>query len=260
MRIIVSYILLLILTSCGFTSGQYKDILQAQEHIENQRFKKAIKIYDDILNRKPSKSIAIKVNYQLGEIYSIYLNRYKKALIHYNNVINLSNEPLWQVKSLEKIGMINFENIKDYKKSIFAYDKLINFIPKLKKQDFYKFRYAESLFKMDNYVRASKIFKELSAESKTEYGIQSFYYLGLLNFYVEKWDNAISFWFEYLKREKRKDKIVLVKFMIANAYESSEQLKEAYNIYYSIIGEYPNPDIIKNRLKSLYDRRVSRKR
>ena len=260
MRKIANLFFLFILTSCGFTSGQYKDILQAQEYIEVRNFDKAIKLYHDILNRKPSKTIAIKVNYQLGEIYSIYLNKYKDALNHYNNVISLSNEPLWQVKALEKIGLINFENIKNYNKSIYAYDKLVHFIPKLQNQDFYKFRYAESLFKMDKYSDASNIFKELSVESKTDYGIQSYYYLGLSNFYLEKWDNAISYWFEYLKRERRKDKIVQVKFMIANPYESSEQLKEAYNIYYSIIGEYPNPDIIKNRLKSLYDRRVSRKR
>lgn len=260
MRKLTSLFLFLILSGCGFTSGQYKDILQAQEYVESRNFLKAIKLYKNILNQKPTKTISIKVNFQLGEIYSIYLNEYKEALVHYNNVIKISNEPLWQVKALEKIGHINFENIKNYKSSIYAYDKLIKFIPKLQNQDFYKFRYAESLFRQDKYKKATGLFKELSAESKTEYGVQSYYYLGLTNFYLKKWDNAINFWFEYLKRERRKDKIVQVKFMIANAYESAEQLKEAYNIYYSIVGEYPNPDVIKNRLKSLYERRVSRKR
>lgn len=260
MRKITSLFLLILLTGCGFTSGQYKDILQAQEYVENRKFDKAIKLYKNILNQKPTKTISIKVNYQLGEILSIYLNRYKEALVHYKTVIKISNEPLWQVKALEKIGEINFENIKNYDESIQAYDKLIKFIPKLQNQDFYKFRYAESLFEKDDYKEANKLFKQLSVESKTKYGIQSFYYLGLINFYLKKWDTAISFWFEYLKREKRKDKIVQVKFMIANAYESSEQLKEAYNIYYSILGEYPNSEVIQNRLKSLYERRVSRKR
>lgn len=260
MRKIANSFLLLILTGCGFTSGQYKDILQAQEYIENRKFFKAVKLYKNILNQKPTKNISLKVNFQLGEIYSIYLNKYTEALSHYKKVIKISNEPLWQVKALEKIGHINYENIKNFDESIYAYDKLIKFIPKLQKQDFYKFRYAQSLFQKDNYKSANKIFKQLSIESKSEYGIQSYYYLGLINFYSNKWDQAISYWFEYLKREKRKDKIVQVKFMIANAYESSEKLKEAYNIYYSIIGEYPNSKVIENRLKSLYDRRVSRKR
>ena len=71
---------------------------------------------------------------------------------------------------------------------------------------------------------------------------------------------AIDNWFEYLKREKQKNKIVQVKFLIANAYESDEQLKNAYNIYYSLLGDYPNQEVLKSRLKSIYERRVARKR
>lgn len=259
-KTIAKIVIYLLLTGCGFTSGQYKDILQAQEFIEARKFEKAIKLYKNILETKPKNNIAIKVNYQLGEIYSIYLNKYDDAIKHYKHVIKISNEPIWQVKSLEKIGDINYQNLKNYKKSKFAYKKLLNFTPKLKNQDFYKFRFALSIFNEDSFSKAEKILKELTVESDNEYGVQSYYYLGLIHFYEQSWDTAISFWFEYLKREKRKDKIVQVKFMIANAYESAEQLKEAYNIYYSILGEYPNSKVIQNRLKSLYERRVSRKR
>ena len=47
---------------------------------------------------------------------------------------------------------------------------------------------------------------------------------------------------------------------MANAYETMEELKKAYNLYYSILGEYPNTEVIQNRLKAIYDRRVARKR
>lgn len=253
-------ILFFILSGCGFTSGLYKDILKAQDYIETREFDKAVKVYENILLRKPGKTIKIKINYQLGEINSIYLNNYKKALLHYENVISIADEPLWQVKSLEKIGVISYENLKEFNKSKFAYRKLMNFIPKLEKQDFYKFRFAQSLYEMEDYNEAKDVFRELTQEQNSQYGVQSYYYLGLVNFYEKKWDQAISLWFEYLKREKRQDRIVQVKFMIANAYESSEKLKQAYNIYYSIIGNYPNPEVIRSRLKSLYSRRVARKR
>ena len=65
---------------------------------------------------------------------------------------------------------------------------------------------------------------------------------------------------EYLKYEKNKDRIIEAKFMIANSYETKESLKEAYDIYYSILPEYPNPEVIKGRLKSLFTRRQARKR
>lgn len=254
------FFLLFILSGCGFTSGSYKDILRAQEYISNRNYKKAVNIYRSILLRKPSKKIKIKINYQLAEINSLYLDNYTDSIIHYQNVINLTSEPLWQTKALEKMASISFENTKNFKTARFAYKKLKDFIPKLKKQPFYKLRYALTYFQEERYIKSLKLLKDYIVEEKSENSREAYYHIGLINFYNKKWDTAVSYWFEYLKRENRKDKIVQIKFLIANAYESSEKLKEAYNIYYSILGSYPNPEVIRSRLNSLYQRRVARKR
>jgi hypothetical protein len=47
---------------------------------------------------------------------------------------------------------------------------------------------------------------------------------------------------------------------MANAYETMENLSKAYSIYYSIQGEYPNTKVIQNRLNSVYQRKVAKKR
>lgn len=256
----LNLLFLILLTGCGFTSGSYKDILKAQDYISERKYVEATKLYESILLRKPSINIKIKINYQLAEINSLYLNKYEKAIKHYTNVIKLTNEPLWQTKALEKMGMISFENTKDYSTARFAYKKLMNFIPKLAKQSFYKLRYSLTFYYEGNYKRSQNLLKNIIVEESDQSSVEAYYYIGLINFYEKKWDTAISYWFEYLKREKDRSKIVQVKFLIANAYESSEKLKEAYNIYYSIIGSYPNPKVIKSRLNSLYQRRVARKR
>ena len=251
-------ILFLLMTGCDFTSGLHKEILEAQDHITRREFKKAAAVYENILKKKPSKTIKIKINFHLGEIYSIYLNDQQKALQHFQKLISSSNEPSWQVKALEKIGEIQFEEFKNYNEAKRVYEKLMGFVPKLERQEEYTFRYAQCEFHLKNYGKSAEIFKELGKNNQL--GADAFYYLGLGHFYKGEWDDAINYWFDYLKRERRKDKIVQVKFLIANAYESAEKLKEAYNIYYSIIGEYPNPSVIESRLNSLYERRVARKR
>lgn len=248
------------MTGCGFSSGLYKDIIKAQDLITEQKFRKAVDVYESILLKKPSKNIQIKIKFQLGEIYSIYLSDYTKSLKNYNSIVFDSNEPVWQVKSLEKMGNIYYENLHNYTKAKLTYYKLIKFIPVLEKQSFYKFRYALSIFQLKNYSEAIKSFNEIIDGEKNKSSLQAYYYLGLSHFYKQDWEKANKAWFEYLKRETRKDRIVKTKFLIANAYESSEKLKEAYNIYYSILGEYPNPKVIKNRLNSLYKRRIARKR
>ena len=47
---------------------------------------------------------------------------------------------------------------------------------------------------------------------------------------------------------------------MANAYETMERLKKAYDLYYSLLGKYPNTEVIKNRLNAIYERKIARKR
>ena len=254
------FILFFMLAGCDFTSSLHKNILKAQEYISSQEFEKAVELYQTILKAKPTDAIELKIHYQLGEIYSIYLNKYELAIEHYSAVLDLTYEPLWQVRTLEKIGNIYFENLKNWHEASKAYNKLINFEPVLEDQDFYRFRYAKCLMEANEYKKAKSNFEQIISLSNGEYAVRSYFELGMMDFYEKEWDDAVNNWFEYIKRETRKDRIVQTKFLIANAYESSEKLKEAYNIYYSIIGEYPNPDVIKARLESLYNRRLARKR
>jgi tetratricopeptide (TPR) repeat protein len=248
------------LNACDFTSGLNQDILGAQKYVDNQEFQNAVALYERILRKNPSKTIKTKINYQLAEIYYLYLDEQLKALKYYQFIVDNVDEPLWQVKSLEKIADINFSFGKNYVESIRAYNILMRVKPRLKNYDYYYFRVGEAYFELGRFQRAREIFSQILSQPSNAHYVEAYYKMGLVEFYNKNWDLAVDFWMEYLKREKRKDQIVKVKFLIANAYESNEKLKEAYNIYYSLLPSYPNPEVLKSRLKSLYARRVARKR
>lgn len=248
------------LSSCDFTSGLNQDILTAQKYVDNQDFSKAVEVYERVLKKNPSKVIKTKINYQLAEIYYLYLDQQVKALKYYQYIVDNVDEPLWQVKALEKIADINFTFSKNYSESIRAYRILMSFKPRFKQYDYYFLRVGEAYFEMGKYEKAREIFNQILSQPTNPYYVEAFNQLALIEFYNQNWDKAVDYWMEYLKRERRKDQIVKVKFLIANAYESNEKLKEAYNIYYSLLPVYPNPDVLRARLKSLYARRVARKR
>lgn len=246
--------------ACDFTSGLNRDILHAQKFVNNQEYIKATEIYKRVLKNNPSKIIKTKINFQLAEINYLYLNKPLVALKYYEFIVKNIDDPLWQVKSLEKIADINFNFVKNYNKAIKSFETLIKFRPKLKNSDYYFFRLGESYFQIKDFLRAREVFKEILQRPSHRHYIDAFNQIALIEFYNENWEKAIEYWMEYLKREKNKDQIVKVKFLIANAYESNERLKEAYNIYYSLLSSYPNPEVLKERLRSLYERRVARKR
>lgn len=246
--------------SCDFTTSIHKDIIKAQEHLAHQEYNHAVLKYEEILKHNPNAKLKVKLVYQLGEIYFLYLNDGEKALYYFSQIKDLTQDRAWLSRASEKMAEIYFTMIKDYSRAASEYMSLIGDNPNTDKIQFYQYQLAISYRKNNDYEKSVGIFNKITADETHKYHVQSFYELGMAYYYQRKWKEAIYNWMEYLKREKRRENITQAKFMIANAYETNEQLKEAYDIYYSIVGEYPNSNVIKGRLKALYSRRMARKR
>ena len=143
---------------------------------------------------------------------------------------------------------------KKYKRTANSYVIMMD------KLDFYEFRLALSYQGNGQFEQAKKLLRQIAYRSGHEFHVAALYQLGLLAFENKQWKDAIKYWNEYNQQETRKDNIVATKFLMANAYETMEDLEKAYNLYYSILGEYPNPEVVKNRLNAIYNRKVARKR
>ncbi len=246
--------------SCDFTPKLYKEIIQAQKFLMEQNYDRAIIKYEQILDENPSNEIKVKIYFQLGELYAIQLSNYDKGLDYFKKIKKIYQSPLWLVKAEEKIADIQFSYNKKFYESAKSYEMLVNFTPRLKNFDFYQYRLGLSYLSSNQLEKSAEVFTKISKNSTHKYFVKSIYQLGMISFRQEKWSRAIAYWNEYIQREKRKDEIIKTKFLMANAYETMEKLKEAYNLYYSLLGEYPNTGVIQSRLNSIYDRKVSRKR
>lgn len=260
-----SYLLLLVLFSflaggCDFTSPVQRDILKAQAKIGEQQYSEAIQIYRRVLGKSSNPELNVKVHFQLGILYSTYMAKYNLGIEHFDKILSISENPLWQVKALEKIGELSFNFTKDFHKSAKSYERLGNYKPKLAESDFYEFRQSESYLLDGKIDQAKNILGKILSNRKHKFYKDALFLSGLARFKEQNWEEAISFWKRYLTREKSREKITQALFLIANTYETIEKLGEAYKIYYSILGDYPNQEVIKERMKSLYDRRVARKR
>ena len=251
---------LVFLTACDFTPRIHKRVLDAQKYIGARKYKKAIHEYEKILENNPQIKIRVKMYYQLGELYSSHLNNQKKSLFYFNKITTETSNPLWMVKAEEKKGEINFDYLKNFKECVLIYERLTNFKPKLKRFDFFQYRLGISYLKSGLLNKALKTFTLIQNNDGHVYYSKSFYYTGLVYFEKKDWSKAILIWKEYIKIEKRKDNIVQTKFLMANAYETMERLKKAYDLYYSLLGKYPNTEVIKNRLNAIYERKIARKR
>jgi tetratricopeptide (TPR) repeat protein len=256
------YILLInfFFLSCDFSSRLNKEIILAQESINRQDYEQAIQRYGNILRLNPPKEVLVKIYYQLGDLYSIHHGDPARAIRYYQKLKDVSDDPAWLVKSEEKLADMNFSYLKNFQEAKNHYQNLIEFRPQLPNFDLYQLRLALCFLELNERQKALELFKRIGQDDRHQYQAISYYYIGILYFQNKEWKTSLYYWNEYIKREKRKDKIIQTKFLMANAYESMEFLDEAYQSYYALLGEYPQPELIKERLKSLYARRTARKR
>ena len=254
--------LVFLFSSCllDFTPQMHNEILRAQKLILEQKYKEAIHVYQLILKESPANDIKVKIFYQLGDLLSINLSKNKQAIFYYQKIQNVTADPLWLVKSEERIAEISYRYLRDYIQSAKSYRKLSSFKPRLKNFDFYEYRLAASLQNNKNFLESEARYITISQKKNHSYRLDSYYQLGHLYFEQKKWKRAISSWTNYLKKEPKRENIIRTKFLLANAYETIEELKKAYDLYYSILGEYPNTEVVQSRLESIYARRVARKR
>ena len=176
------FIVGVLLLSCDFTPPLNKEILQAQQAIIQQDYNLAITKYLEILKKNPPIEIQVKINYQIGDLYSIYLSENKRSLPFYEKIMKISEDPLWLVKTQDRMGEIHFTYLKNYPRSAKIYKKLSLFQPKLANQDFYQFRYALSTLKINDYENSLKLFQEIERIPNHKYRDRSLYFQGLIYF------------------------------------------------------------------------------
>ncbi len=247
-------------SACDFSPKIHRDIIRAQQALIQQDFQRAIAKYEDILLKSPDPEIKLKIYYQLGEIYSLNFGQYEKAIEYFKLAQSVTDEPLWHVRSEQRIAEISFNFLKNYDQSIKSYTYLASFTPRLSESDLYEYKIAQSHYLKRNYQRSLELFYEIYANPQHSHYIQSMNQIALIYFEQKEWEEAISYWNRYIRHERRQENIVQARFLMANSYERKEDLKSAYNMYYSILGEYPNIDVVQNRLNSIFNRRVARKR
>lgn len=257
---LLTFTILSFLISCDFTPPLNKNILEAQNLIRDNQYEEAISKYLLILKNNPPDEIKVKIRYQIGDLYSIYLTQIEKSLPFYGEVAKSTEDVRWKLKSIERLGDLNFTHLKNYDKAVFYFQEMLYLTTDKTEIDFYEFRIAQSYFKKSDFRSAATKFKEIGNNKDHAYYVKSIYYLGMIHFYLEEWDQSIKLLEAYISNEKNRDDVIQAKFILANALESRENLNTAYDIYSSILGEYPNTKVVKAKLESLYRRRVARKR
>ena len=260
MKVLLLLLNLFWVVSCDFTPPLNKKILDAQNLIRSNQYEEAISKYIVILKNNPPDEIKVKIRYQIADLYSIYLSKIDESLPFYEEVAKMTSDQAWKLKALERLAELNFTHLKRYDKAVFYFRQMLYLTADKNNIDFFEFRIAQSFFKKSDFINAKLKFKEIANNSNHLYYVKSIYHQAMIAYYEQDLDRSIRLFQKYISIEKNRDDLIQAKFILANALETRENLSKAYDIYSSILGEYPNTKVVKAKLESIYRRRVARKR
>ncbi len=256
----ISLLLIFLISSCDFSPNLQKNILKAQESIYAGKYELAISLYKSLLKQPLTLPVRLKAYYQLGQIYELYLQKHEEALNYYRKIEEEAEDLPWALKAKEKQAQINFHFLRNFSQAASHYQNLVEISSSVEERSFYEYRLAQSLLKAHHLEKLLRLLKKMELNPQHAYYKEIFFMRGQTFFYQGKWQEAIKQWREYLLLKPSKESEVQTQFLIANALETAEELKEAFDLYSSILKSYPHPEIIKEKLESLYARKVARRR
>jgi len=242
-----------------FSPKSYQKIIEAQELILQQKYDKALITYEKILQKKIPSEIKTRILIQQSELLSIFLNRPKEAVESILQAKQEAPEDLPLQLSLDsKLAELYFGVLKDYQKSYVIYKKMSQIIPKIENYDFYRYRSLLSLFFQSKYSLAKEETEKVLKESPDfSFYKECILLLGKIFFYQEDYEQSLKYFAQFLSFEGiAQRQLAETKFLMANAYESLGKLKNAYKFYESTLKHYPNIEVVKQRLNSVFQRKT----
>jgi len=253
--------LLILSYSCSPRSHLQEQLQLAQDFSDKHQYEDAYKVYQKLKKLNLNKNLKQEIIFQMAKIESVYLSEYKKSYAHLQELASMSSgDTNWQFLAYRELAFLNIDHLNQFNEAADYFDKLTHIAKEKDQKDYFEFKKVDALLKGGVSNKVEKLLLKMSQDKSHKYQSKAGYELGVFYFESAKWNEAITFFLNYLKQNVGKDEEVRIKFLIANAYESLDKLVLAYNLYASIINDYPNPELIKKRMNTIYERRVSRRR
>lgn len=241
---------------CDFSPITTRNLNTANQLVEAQNFIEAANVYRSVLANTPDKEIKIKVLVQLAQLYAFHLNRVEDSISLMEKAILISKDPLRLIKFKEILGDIYFTKLRNFKKSVDIYDELLKVRPKLSMYDEYKYRYAESLFLVNDHKNSLFVFESILNNKKNINKSKIKYRIGLINYLLNKNDEAISVFKEIIDGDFKYTYKVKSSYYLAGLYEDIDQLDNSLKYYNLIRYDYPNPELIEQKMESILRKKV----
>lgn len=252
-------IVLLGLCGCNANSSKNQFALAEQLFLE-KKYDASIHEFDKIVQRDPQSEFGVKALQQIATIQQLYLNNADEALKTYRLLLKRSTDPNLTRETQLTIANLYFERFEDYEKAAENYLALYQAGPEDEEADQFLYRYGRSLFLKNHFDSAMKAYQTLREKfPRSYYSLRAELEIANALSSSGKCKEAIKKYDE-VRASSRKDLRIMATFETANCYEYLDDLDTAYDLLASIQADYPNPDVVSQKMQKIKRRKILRRR
>ena len=198
----------------------------------------------------------VQIFIQLAQLYAFHLKDVFRAIELIDKAIILNKDPSRSIKLNEILGDIYFSNLRKFEKSKKIYKELIQVRPKLVNYTEYKFRYAESLFFLNELEESLIQFTELEESSGNFSNSKFKFRIALINYFLKKYELSIMGFKQIIDGNFAYSFKIKSAFYLAGLYDDLNELENSFKYYNLIKYDYPNTELIEKKINSIIKRKT----
>ena len=242
----------LVLFAAGHRYGVKKNYSRAEAAWEAGDYRRAIDLYQTVVDDYPSDPLAGQAAYRAGSTYYLFLGKERKAVLAFRELIRKAPGSSWGIKAQGELGYIFEHRLEDYRQAIVEYERVLGIASSPAEKEEAQLSVARCYFKMGDYLQAREEY-EVFLEQFPESGLTNRALTGVAScYYVNRLYQSAIKYYRMAYRESGDDQLKAeAGFGIAVSLEEAGELAAALRQFEEILEFHPNAPLVHQRIERL---------
>lgn len=189
----------------------------------------ASKIYEQLISEFPASKLAYAGMLELADA-DFTAKKYDSALARLDKTIRTATDPIVKSQAMYKRGWCLF-NMENWSESAKAFEEFINSAQEAKLIPTAAYQAGEARLKLREYDRALALYKKSATANSPELIEQSILRIGECYGLLEKWQDSLNTYTEFLQKFPKSQFIRQAYFGIGWSYENLKKYNQARQAY-----------------------------
>lgn len=242
-----------------FTAGHRYRIKKVYTSAEKQweagDYLRAIELFQSVIDEDAADPMASEAQFRIGSTYYLFLKRDRDAIQAFRDLIKRDPLSPWSYRAQELLGEIFEKRLEDYRQAIVEYQRLINLAPEAPDVGRAQLAVARCYFKMGDFEQAREEY-EIHLERYPESPRRDRALAGVANchYVTRSFQQAIQYYRLVMDGTDDVQLRAEAGYGIASSLEEAGDLEGAQEEFERIRGDYPNPELLEQRLTRIGER------